>query len=122
MFRYRYAQALVAVILCSGCFFGPVSAGTPAADQSEITFLVGSSSDNKPLPGVEVILLASDKRILGRTDYLGSFVVKTSAIRQSNAHAVLFCTDRFFCGAIPVEPDLFEYSEKYIELAPFATR
>lgn len=118
----KYAQSLVIASLCSGCFLDRVSSGAPAAGQSEIKFFVGGSGDSKLLPGVEVILLSSDKRVLGRTDYLGSYVIKASTIRQSNAHAVLFCTEHYFCGAILVEPDLFEYSEKYIELAPFAVR
>ena len=120
--RWRYAYALVIAILCTGCLSGRISAGASTAEQEEIQFLVGTSGSSKPLPGVEVILLSSGERSLGRTDQLGALSVKTSVIRKAKARAVLFCAEYFFCGAVPVNSDLFEYSEKYIELAPLAVR
>jgi len=69
-----------------------------------------------------VILLSSGERSLGRTDKLGALSVNASVIRKNKAHALLFCAEYFFCGAIQVNEDLFGYSEKYIELAPLAVR
>ncbi|HTG36279.1 MAG TPA: hypothetical protein VLB76_25455 [Thermoanaerobaculia bacterium] len=121
--RWRYAYGLVlATLCCIGCLSGIALAGASAAEQEEIKFLVGTSGSSKPLPGVEVILLSAVEHSLGRTDKLGTLSVKASVIRKSKAQAVLFCAEYFFCGAIQVNPDLFEYSEKYIELAPLAVR
>jgi hypothetical protein len=88
-----------------------------------LTLFVGSSQNHQLLPGVEVILVSSEgQNVMGKTDRSGSLSIDPKLLLKPGAAALLFCSERFFCGAIRIDSDLLEYSEKYIELAPFSMR
>lgn len=117
----RFQFVLLMGLLLGSCA-GVVGSPTSAIKQETIRFVVGRSDNGKPLGGVDVVLVSSRNVPLGRTDFSGAINVKTSLIRGGDVKAVLFCAEYFFCGAVRVTPELFEYSESYIELAPFAVR
>jgi hypothetical protein len=76
------------------------------------------------LPGVEVLMLTRRGEVpLGSTNAMGSLRVARSQLLEAKPLAVLFCRERFFCGAWkPTEQDLRGYDDLYIELASFAVK
>ena len=117
--RWMLAPRLKVAVVLGQCL---ADSGTTPISPASIKFIVGVSGTSKALPGVDVILLTSKNRQIGKTNSFGELSIKTSVIKESRAPAVLFCAEHFFCGAIRVEPDLFGYSDVYIELAPLAVR
>jgi hypothetical protein len=119
---FGYIQAIVILVLCGACFVNRSARQSPLENENELRVFVGASGSGQAMPGVEVILLSSTRRVLGKTDYLGSFPIKKSMLTANHAYALLLCSERFFCGAIQIDRDLLEYEETYIDLAPFAVR
>jgi len=88
-----------------------------------ITFIVGNSASHQLLQGVAVLLVAKDAKpvTLGWTDQYGRIPVLRDELMRGVAGAVLFCKERFFCGAFRLdEPEFFDADERLIHLAPFA--
>src|SRR5215207_9143577 len=116
----RCCLGMVLILLYLGCSLPQAVAANE--EGKAIKFLVAASGSGKRLEGVDVLLISSESRSVGKTNILGVFSVKVEEIRKSGARALLFCSEGFFCGAIQIDSELFEYTEKYIELAPFAVR
>jgi hypothetical protein len=120
--RWMLTPTLIVAVILGQCFSVRADGGISPVRPATIKFIVGVSGSSKALPGVDVTLLTAKGRHLGKTNEFGELSIVTSIIKVSRARAVLFCAEHFFCGAIRVDPDLFGYSEVYIELAPLAVR
>jgi len=101
----------------------PLGGTVPASSSETITFSVASSASDKKLDGVLLLLTGSDGKLveLGHTDGNGRLAVSKDQLRQSGSAAILFCRERFFCGAFRLDdPKFLEADYRIIDLAPFA--
>jgi len=90
---------------------------------NSMTFWVGSSSTNHMLEDVTVLVARKDGRLeaVGRTDASGRFTVPKASLREDGSTVVLFCKERFFCGAFRLDdPKFLEADYRLIHLAPFS--
>jgi hypothetical protein len=90
-------------------------------DSTTMTFFVGASPTAEYLQGVGVLLVGRDGKIhrLGETDLGGNFSVAKGRLREGVV--VLFCKERYFCGAFRLSGEGFlEHDEWLIHLAPIA--
>lgn len=93
------------------------------SSHATMTFSVGSAATSQHIEGVAVLLLKSQGQLvtLGQTDRAGRLSIHKSSLREDGGVVVLFCKERFFCGAFRLDdPEFFEYDYRLINLAPFA--
>jgi hypothetical protein len=114
--------ATVAALWLSG------NSGAQKADSEKndaVTFAVGRCDTLKMLEGVDVLAVRRDGRIdrLGRTDTNGHLTVKRAVISEATTVTILFCGEKFFCGAFTQNDTDFSAAGKLlIHLAPFAVQ
>jgi len=112
-------------ILVAGCFLwscGRAQTSTPKPEDT-ITFSVGACGTSRQLEGVEVLLVRKDGQLenLGQTDIAGHLTVKKGVIAPKGSAVVLFCKEKYFCGALRLdEADLLAARLRLIHLAQFA--
>lgn len=102
----------------------PTANGTevPTQRAAVVTFSVGSSATSQQQEGVSVLLVAKDGHLiaLGQTDITGRLSVVKDRLLQQGGPAILFCKERFFCGALRLDDqEFFDYDFHLIHLAPF---
>lgn len=112
-------QILALTLALAGCTSNHSRSSYSPGEIHVLEFVV-AEPEGRPLEGVDAFLEGSEEQYLGKTDAFGRISIETALLRAGQAHAVLFCRERYFCGAMRITRELNGYAEKYIVLARFA--
>ena len=121
---YVVALALSTVVVAASAIsIIQCSTTTNTDGDDSVIFSVGRTYPSRQLEGVDVIVVRKDVRLetLGQTDSAGHFSVSKRLLSEENSVVVLFCQERYFCGAFRLsELDLPAAKLRLIHLAPLA--
>jgi len=115
-FKLIYTTLMVFFVIACGTYHGNIQ--QKIANSPEIKFIVGNSH-GPMIPGVEVLLIKKngDKQIVGETDALGAIKVNKEML-LSDGCCILFCHDKFYCGAFIIDNLDLSFDEMLIVLFP----
>lgn len=120
--RNRVDVLLACVLATVGVGSVLADKGTSQTRSTSVVFEVGNASSSQVLADVTALLAGSDEKLitLGHTDATGRLSVRKETLGKRNNVAILFCKERFFCGAFRLDdPEFSKYDYHLIELAPF---
>jgi hypothetical protein len=87
---------------------------------SDLLVIVYRADTHEPISDVFATVISDSGQVIdvGKTDYYGHVYVSKKLIED--AVAILFCRERFFCGAFSMDrTNLMDYEEVIIHIAPF---